>query len=57
MEKEEDLDWGLEDEYFSDEYHVYLVTSLANLRRRKLMQLGNMKTVSKSRPPINKNKI
>ena len=40
-----------EDDY-SDDDHVYLISSVANLRRRELMNLKPMRTKSKKTPKI-----
>ena len=50
-------EWALETEdesYYSDIHHVYLVTSLANLRRRELIKLGPIKTLEKTKNLIEK---
>ena len=44
--QETSSDITTEDDY-SDDDHVFLVSSVANLRRRELMNLGPMKTKSK----------
>ena len=43
-------------EEFSEEDHTYLVTSVANLRRRELMKLNPMRTRSKVAPLIKERK-
>ena len=45
-----------ETEEFSDEDHAYLITSVANLRRREIMNLQPLRTKSKEVPKLKERK-